>query len=240
MGNRVTLLLLSLWVAGSAHAQSSPLPEPPPPDNHILNTAAMGSPSDGAQHTNLLLDQQTREMQGASSLGTQEQIQNGRERAKQMVELLKKQEMERALQTVTKRGKQALQEDPTLRTPMGVLAGAVGLWVGRSVRLVTGEAFNLTTRIEGRARMSEFNMQSPFLNGRFRFSASDGADINLNRKISSIDSQAEVNYNTRYRSFSGQVRKTIAPNLDFTFGAQQIPQSSATDGNARIEYRLDF
>jgi hypothetical protein len=240
MGNRVAFALLSLFFAGQAQAQGEGR-DYSNDDRRVRNFMEMQKPTGEAQETHLLLDQQTREMEsGQSSLSAQEHLQTGKDRAAQMVEILKKSEMEKALKTVTKKGKQALQEDPSLRTPLGVLAGAVGLWVGKSVRLMTGDFITLYGRVEGRARATEFSMESPFLNGKFRLSADDGVEIHVNRKISSIDTQAEANYNTRNRSFSTQIRKSLAPNLDFTFGASQLPDSNVTDGNARLEYRYDF
>lgn len=240
MGNRVTIIIASLFLAGQAFAQGEgrdfTLQE-----QRIRNFADMQTPAMRDQETRLLLDQQSREMEsGQTSLSGQEQIKTGKERAAQMVEMLKKSEMEKALKTVTRKGKQALQEDPSLRTPLGVLAGAVGLWVGKSVKFMTGDFLALSTRIEGRNRAGEFMMESPFLNGRFRFSAGEGVDIHVNRRIASIDTQAEANYNLRNRSFSGNIRKSLSPGLDLTFGASQLPNSDVTDGNARIEYRLDF
>ena len=189
----------------------------------------------------MMLDQQSRQTEaGHNSLSTQGSIQSGTDRAGQMVEMLKTEEMQKALQKVTNKGKQALQEDPTLKTPIGVIAGAFGLWVGNTMKLFRGDDIYLSTRVEGRSRSSEFSMESPFLNGKFRYSADNGIDIYMNRTISSIGSQAEFNYNLQNRVFSTSIRKSIVPNLDFTFGASQIPDTSVTDGNARIEYRFNF
>ncbi|MBS1959016.1 MAG: hypothetical protein JST80_06050 [Bdellovibrionales bacterium] len=230
---------------GSAYAfggsQDPLLPDgTPPPDGYGISV--FRHPSGQQQDTNLILDQQTREQEWGtnSSLDNQNNLQSGKDRAGQMVDMLKTEEMQNALQKVTKKGKQALQEDPSLRTPLGMIAGAVGLWVGSTVKLIKRQEFTLTSRIEARARSGEFTMESPFLNGKFKFSGDNGAEISMNRAISSIDSQAEFNYNLKDQSFSTSIRHKIAPNLDFTFGAQQLPQSTITDGNAKLEFRLDF
>lgn len=83
-------------------------------------------------------------------------------------------------------------------------------------------------------------MESPLLNGRLRYSGGDGVDISMNRSISSIDTNAELNYNMNNQSFSTNLRHRLAPNLDLKFGATQAPQSTQTDGRAAFEYRLDF
>lgn len=243
MRTRVLNRFIAVILLGSAYAfaQQDSLPRntPPLPDSGI---SVFRNPNGQQQDTNMMIDRQTLEQErGAnSSLDNQNSIQSGQDRAGQMVEMLKTEEMQNALQKVTKKGKQALQEDPSLRTPIGVVAGAVGLWVGRTIKLIKDDRFTLSSRVEGRARTGEFSMQSPFLNGSFKLSADQGVEINMNRTISSIDARAEFNYNIRNQSFSTTIRHRIAPNLDFSFGASQVPQSSVTDGNARIEYRLDF
>ncbi len=83
-------------------------------------------------------------------------------------------------------------------------------------------------------------MQSPLMNGTLRFRGGEGVDISMNRSISSIGSQAELNYNLNNQSFSTQLRQSIAPNVDFTVGASQAPATKQTDGRATFEYRLDF
>jgi hypothetical protein len=199
------------------------------------------SPDARAYETRLMLDQQNRRAaEGSNPLYNQNSLQTGQARAEQMAEMIKTEEMEKALIKVTERGQSTLRENPSLKTPLGVIAGAMGLWMGNTVRLFKGDELKITSRIEGRNRSSEFNMESPLLNGRFRFSADQGFEVHMNRAISSINSRAELNYNIKNQTFSTSIRKRIAPNLDFSFGAAQFQQHSPTDGNARLEYQFNF
>lgn len=209
----------------------------------LLSASPTPSPtaSSRSYETRLLIDQQASKLQGGSNpLFQQQQLQSGGTRAQEMANMLQTEEMGRALQKVTERGQAALQQNPGIQAPLGIIAGAMSLWMGNTVRLFRGDAFNLTSRIEGRNRSSEFNMESPLLNGRFRFSADQGLELHMNRTISSLKSQAEINYNVKQQTFSTSIRRRIAPNLDLSFGASQFHPNSPTDGNARIEYQFNF
>lgn len=192
--------------------------------------------------TQRMIDVQNRGLEAGdrSTQTIQDTLSRGRSRAQEMVNLIKDEELQKALVKVTARGKQILQENSDLKNPLGVIAGAASLWYGKTIRLMRADQFLLTTRIEGRGRSGEFSMESPLVNGRLRYNGGDGVNIMMNRKISSIDSQAEFNFNMNNQSFSTSVRHTLTPNLDLTFGASQTPLTNQTDGRAAFEYRLDF
>ena len=188
-----------------------------------------------------MIDQQNRAMEAGdrSAKAMQDSISSNRSRAQDMVNLIKDEELQKALVKVTSRGKQVLTENPELKSPMGVIAGAVSLWYGRSIKLIKGDDFKLSTRLEARGRNGEFSMESPLLNGTLHYGVGD-LNISVNRRISSIDTSAELHYNMSNQSFNTQLRHSLAPNLDLTFGASQVPDTRQTDGRAGFEYRLDF
>jgi hypothetical protein len=188
-----------------------------------------------------MIDIQNREMEAGdrSRQTLQDNLSSNRSRAQDMVNMLKDEEMQKALVKVTARGKQVLTENPEIKSPMGIIAGAMSLWYGRSIKLIKGETFKLSSRLEIRGRNGEFSMESPLFNGTLHYGVGD-LNISVNRRISSIDTSAELYYNMNNQSFNTQLRHSLAPNLDLTFGASQIPDTRQTDGRAGFEYRLDF
>ncbi len=165
----------------------------------------------------------------------------GRERAENLARSLQDEQFRRALTRVTTKGKQFLDENKSFRTPLAILAGAATFWFGATVRLFKGESILLTSRIEGRSRRAEFNLESPFLNSRLFIEGGTGFHLNVNRSIASINSTAEVNFSSRTSSFSTEFRHPLAPHLDFSIGASQIPElNNRTDGRARIQYQFEF
>ncbi|MBC7397748.1 MAG: hypothetical protein H7333_09925 [Bdellovibrionales bacterium] len=170
----------------------------------------------------------------------QNHISSGQARAAQMVEMLKDEEMQKALRKVTFQGKQILQENPDLKNPLTIVAGAFALWAGRTIRIFHSDHIKLSTRLEGRARTGDFNLESPFFNGRLSFSGNDGLNVSMNRSIASINTNAAFAYSVKQQSFSGQISHPLAPNLDLSFGAVQLQQTNQTDGQAKLEYRLSF
>ncbi|MBU6154510.1 MAG: hypothetical protein KGP28_09440 [Bdellovibrionales bacterium] len=165
----------------------------------------------------------------------------GRERAANMVRSLQDEQFRRALSRVTSKGKQLLQENKSFQTPIAILAGAATFWFGATVRLFKGESIMIHSRVEGRSRRAEFTLESPFLNSRLLFDGGTGFTMNINRSIASINSTVDLNYNSRSQSFSTEFRHPIAPHLDFSIGATQIPElNNRTDGRARIQYQFDF
>lgn len=189
-----------------------------------------------------ILDKQNRAYEAGdrSPQAMQNSIDTNRSRAQSIANMIKDEELEKAMVKVTARGKQLLHENQDLKNPLGVIAGAASLWYGRSVRLIRSEAFHLFTRVDGRNRSGEFSMESPLVNGRLKFQSGNGVDISMNRKISSISSEAELNYNTNTRSFNTEFRHRLAPNIDLSFGASKAPEATQTDGRASFQYRLDF
>jgi hypothetical protein len=189
-----------------------------------------------------MIDQLNRESEaGDHSPNTQqEHLAISRSRAQQMVDLIKDEEMQKALVKVTARGNQILEENPEMKSPLGVLAGAAALWYGKTIGILKGDTYKAWTRVEARGRSGEVWLQSPILDGKMRFSGDDGMSISMNRSISSINSQAELNYNVQSQSFSTQLHHQLAPNLDFSFGASKAPSAIQTDGRATLQYHLDF
>jgi hypothetical protein len=164
-----------------------------------------------------------------------------RARADQLVETLKNEQLQKALKKVTEEGKQFFQQHEGLKGPASVIAGAAAFWYGTTVNLFKSDSMKINTRIEGRAQRSEFSLESPLLNSRVVIGSSNGVELNLNRSIASLGTSAEMNYLGNTRSLSTQLRHPIAPNLNFTIGASQIPEmNNRTDGRAKLEYQIHF
>jgi hypothetical protein len=231
--------LLFLFLLAPAQA-STPTPTPYyiESDSLLHFTAPSGSDVD----TLLMIDNNNRlRDSGNGSLWSQQNaINNGNARAKQMVDLLKNQDLQKAFTPLNAQGKQMLQENPDMRNPVTIVGGAAAFWIGRSIALVKQENFKLTTHVEARARCGEFAMESPLLNGKLSYTGNDGINMKINRKIDSISSSAEANYNATQRVFSGQLVHPLIPHLDITFGAAQLQQSTQTDGRASLQYNLNF
>jgi hypothetical protein len=165
----------------------------------------------------------------------------GQERAVNMMRSLQDEQFRKALTRVTSKGKQLLQENKAFQTPVAILAGAASFWFGATLRLFKGESILISSRFEGRARRAEFTLESPFLNSKLFIEGGTGFNVNINRSIASINTTAEVNYISRTQSFSTEFRHPIAPHLDLSIGASQIPElNNRTDSRARIQYQFNF
>ena len=154
--------------------------------------------------------------------------------------MAKDQEMQKALKKVTIQGRQMLQENPSMRNPITIIAGAFSLWTGRTLKLIRGDSFKLATRLEARTRSGDFSMESPLMNGKLAFSSSDGFTLSLNRSIASTGTTAAMVYSAKQQTFTGQLTHPLTGNIGLTFGAVQTSQSNQTDGQAKLEYRLSF
>lgn len=231
---RFTLLLAVVSTALSlqAHAQkksADPLPsEPPPAGGFLQYKATSGEKSDTYQY----LNKQDNPNQSMDS--NSKNYESGKSRASQMVNMLQNQELTKAFQKIAGSGAKTLEENPELKTPLAVIAGAASFWYGRTVKLIRGDEFNFSARMEGRAQRSEFNMSSPLLNGRLKFDAREGMGVGFNRRLNQLNTEAAVQYDVRNQVFSTEVRQRLSPNLDLSVGASRLDQ------NTKIEYRLNF
>ncbi len=189
-----------------------------------------------------MIEQQNRlqDSGNRNPISYQNPIANGQARAMQMVDMLRDQEMQKALRKVTLQGKQMLQENPDMKNPLTIIAGAFSLWTGRTLKLIRGDKFKLATRLEARSRSGDFSMESPLLNGKLSFSGLDGFTVSVNRSIASTGTQAGMVYNAKQQSITGQLTHPLTNNIDFSFGAVQLQQTNQTDGQAKLEYRLSF
>jgi hypothetical protein len=190
-----------------------------------------------------MIEEQERNMNSGtrSTASVLRTLTGGQDRAREMVRVIQTEEMRQALEKVTVRGKDFLEKNSALRSPLALISGALSVWVGGDVRLVDDEKFKLSTRIEGRNRSGEFRMESPLFNGRFQFNEMQGVTVNMNREIPGLKSRAEIDFQARTQSLTTQIRQPLAPHLDLTFGATQLPQmNNKTDGQAKIEYQFQF
>jgi hypothetical protein len=234
---RTLFLFLQLMLCARAdQAELSPSVAPSDPLFHFHVKSG-----EDAQ-TYRMIDNQNRIMDSGSrnAVSLQDSIVSGHARAKEMVDLLKNQELQHSFGQMSQRGKQMLQENSELKNPLSIIGGAVGLWIGRSVRLIKGDSFKLDTRVEGRARSGEFSMESPILNGKFSYRADGGLNMNLNRDIEPLAVKAEMNFNQHDQTLTGSLLHPLTPHLGLSFGATQYQQSNLTAGQASINYNLNF
>ncbi|NDF14039.1 hypothetical protein EB061_01785 [bacterium] len=168
-------------------------------------------------------------------------LQTSRGRAELMVQALKDEQFQRAIKKVTEEGRILLEQNQGLKGPASFIAGAAAFWYGTTLSLFQGDSMKIQTRIEGRGQRSEFSLESPLLNSRVVIGAQNGVQLNLNRSIASLGSSAELNYFGNTGSISTQVNHPIAPNLNLSIGASQIPEmNNRMDGRAKLEYQISF
>ena len=194
------------------------------------------------QETNLLLDKQERDSNfGTQNVGSQNaNMSADQSRSQQMVNLLKDDQLQKAMLTVTKRGNDIVDNNPELKNPLTVIAGAVSLWYGRSVNLLKSTDFSLSSRFSGRERSGELSTSSPLLNGSLKYNPSNGIDLSINRSISSIQTSAELKYNVQSQGVTSQIRHHLMPNLDLSVGTTQMPNTNQPDNRAGVEYQIHF
>jgi len=227
-------------LSASAHADmESPAPTPTLDGTGILQSN--GKFLDNSQ-TYHMLDTQNRSMESGfrGALDVQDSLVTGQQRAQQMTDLLKNQELQKVFGSLNDRGKQMLQENPEMKNPATIVAGAAALWVGRTIQLFKAESFKLSSRFEARTRTGEFSMESPLMNGKLNFTETNGLSMTMNRKIGSTDTRAEMTYNASYQVFTGQLVHPLTPHFSLLFGASQLGQTNQTDQRATIQYNLSF
>lgn len=205
-------------------------PSPPPPASEGF-LQYKNSPAQANDNYQFISKQENTNSNMDSNIKNYE---SGRSRAQQMVALLQNKELTKAFQKITNSGNKTLDENPEIKSPLGILAGAASFWYGRTLKLIKGENLNITAKMEIRSQKSEFSMSSPLMNGKLKFDASEGIGIGFNRSIEELQTEAVVEYNSKSQIISTELRKKIAPNLDLSFGASKIDQ------NTKIEYRINF
>jgi hypothetical protein len=232
-------LLLWALMVGVVQAQTPTLTAPPSQTN-LLDFQKQPGGSDAPTYRMLNDQERTRESGTRSVFNYQDSIISGNQRAKDMVELLKKQQLQSAFEPLNARGKQVLQENPDLKSPTAIIAGMAALWVGRTVKLIRGDSVKLNGRIEARARSGEFSLESPIFNGRLVYTGGDGIYMNVNRSIAELNSRAEMIYSQKDQTISGALVHPLLPHLDLSFGASQFQSTNQTDGRASLQFNLNF
>jgi hypothetical protein len=204
--------------------------------NFTRNPGAQNETEKMVESQSRLLDTGVR-----TQVGLTESLMIGHARAEMMIRALRDEQFQKAIGNVTEKGKRLLEENQGLRSPAMVIGGVVSMWVGTTIQFFKGEQVRVYTRIEGRNRLGEFHFDSPILNSKISVSADSGVNLNLNRSIASIGSKAEINFSGRTQSISTQLRHPLSEHLDLSIGATQIPElNNRADGQAKIEYRLNF
>lgn len=232
-------MLLWVFTMGMVQAQT-PTPTAPPSQMNLLDFQQQPGGSDAPTYRMINDQERTRESGTRSIFNYQDSIISGNQRARDMVELLKKQQLQKAFEPLNARGKQVLQENPDLKSPTAILAGMAALWVGRTMKLLKGDDVKLTGRIEGRARSGEFSLESPIFNGRLVYTGGDGIYMNVNRSIAALNSRAEMIYSQKDQTITGALVHPLMPHLDLSFGAAQYQNTNQTDGRASLQFNLSF
>ena len=231
--------ILNLFISNANASTPTPTPSPSLVPEGILSVSKKPG---GEIDTYRLIDEQNRniESRGHSNFDIQNNVASGQNRAQSMVNLLKDQKLQSVFSKLNDKGKQFLQDNPELRNPAAIVTGAASLWIGRTLKLFQNDDLKLSTHVEGRTRSGDFSWESPILNGKLAFTQADGMNMKVNRKITSINTQAEMNYNPKDQIMSGQLSHPLIPNLDLTFGTTQYQQTNQTDGRAALRYNLNF
>ena len=211
-----------------AAAAIVPAGSPPPEEGLLQNKPTAGQKSDTYQFLN------KRDNPNPTMQQNAQDFESGKSRAQQMVTMLQNQELTKAFQKITNSGMKTLDENHEIRDPLAVIGGAMALWYGKSVKLIKGDDYNLSARMEGRSQKGEFSMNSPLLNGNLKYEGMNGMGVGVNRIVSPLQTMGSVQYNVRNQLMTTEVRQKIAPNLDLSFGASRLDQST------KIEYRLNF
>ncbi len=242
-------MMILTFLTGNPFSKAEPTPSPAfdTYGGAILgNPNAMLAPKTHAamkSETERFIDSQNRmyDRGSRSTADLAESLGTGEARARQVANLLKDEEFQKVLRRMTERGNTLLKENQGLKTPGAILYGAASMWFGASIRLFKGEAVKINARFEGRARKGEFTIESPLLNSKFVFQSESGLHVNLNRKIASLNSTAELNFMSKTQSLSTQVRHPLSNHLDLTIGSTQLPEfNNQTDTRAKIEYQFNF
>ena len=239
-------LMMAILVCGEAapaRAQDAHAPtmSPVPDSQNLVSDLGYRKPGNDSE-TLRLLDKQNHQLETRENgiFGYQKNQESGSGQAQKMVKLIQDQEFQAAMGRLTRKGNTILEENPGLKSPLSVLAGAAALWFGRTINLIQSDGLTLTSRIEARNQSGEFTLQSPLLNSSLQYHSDTGMGLNINRKISSIDTSAQINYNMKNQTVGTQINHQLAPHLDFTFGVSQNPQSSQPDNRAGLQYQINF
>jgi hypothetical protein len=245
------LFLLFIPFLGTLNSWAMPTPTPKENPQHFGGTLVnenegllnfKANPNAKQQTETLISKQNEAEVTGARNTVTLGQnLMMGQERAAQMVNMLKDEQLKLALEKVTSRGKVILEENHSLQNPATVIVGAASLWLGSTIKLFKSDSIQITSHIEARSQRGEFSFESPLLNSKVLFRPDQGLNFNVNRSIASINSTAELNYMSRTNSISTQLKHPITRNLNFSIGSSQLPEmNNQTDGQAKIEYQIHF
>jgi hypothetical protein len=226
---KLIVFSLTLVCFRSWSAETIPLHSPPPPAEGFL--LYKNNPKE-KDETIQILNKQDNPVSDMDSKN--KNYESGKSRAQQMVIMLQNEELTKAFQKITNYGNKTLEENPEIKNPLGVIAGAASFWFGRTLNLIRGDQINISAKMEGRNQRSEFSMASPLLDGKFKYDPRDGFGLGINRNLIEINTEAGIQYNAKNNLLSTELRKKIAPHLDLSFGASKMDQ------NTKIEYRLNF
>jgi hypothetical protein len=208
------------------------------PKNPILES---GYTNPGVtEQTHRMLDRQelARE-RGTQTLSEKQNIAaTNNAHAMSMVEMIKSAEMNFAMNKIAVKGEKFLKDNEELQTPAGVVAGAFALWAGRSMRIMKNGEIEVFSAISLRDKSGNFNFKSPIVNGQLRFDQTQGLNVGVNRSLSSINTNAEINYNSAQNGFSGNILHQLLPNVSIGIGTG-INQG-VQENTGRIQYHLDF
>jgi hypothetical protein len=161
-------------------------------------------------------------------------LQIGKSMAQEMALLIRNQELADAFSKITLKKNKELKENPALAAPFMIITGAATFWFGKTINVFKSDVFQMSARIEGQTRQSEFSMSSPLMNGKLNFNENTGTSMGVGRRISSLNANAYINYNFREKAVNTEFRQKISPNIDFSFGVGKYDQ------NTKIEYRFNF
>lgn len=158
--------------------------------------------------------------------------------AERMVQIVKDHEFQRALEMITPRARELLEDNPELHTPVGILVGMASLWNGRKFKIVKSDEVTLDTQIQARTSTAQFSWNSPLLNGELKYQAANGVNVSVGRSISSINTKTRVEYNLTSGNLSSSIEQPLPNNFSISIRGGQT--SGKPDGAAVLNYQLNF
>ncbi len=164
----------------------------------------------------------------------------GRQHAENMVRLIQDRELQKALEKIMVRGKQTLLQNEGLHGTALVIAGATSLWVGRTIKLIRGKSFAVDQRIEGRNRAVGLNFRTSIFETQTRYQSGMGLSLQIGHTIPEIKSSFGISYNQLDQSTRGIFSHELFPHLNINFGAGRSPAQSGLEGNATLNYNIEF
>jgi hypothetical protein len=187
-------------------------------------------------NTHRVMDTQIRDQEShAGNFRAARGIEAGRVRAREMVSLIKDQEVKARMAELRPIGERIVNNE-YIQTPAKVIAAGAAIWMGRSVSLIYHGNLRVESRVEARSRLGSLSIQSSVVNSAIEVRAGSGMVIDINRTIPLIASVAEFYYNTNDQTMRAAMSKAIFNHVVLSVGTAGL--ANAREGNAQLAYSV--